>query len=175
MGTGWRRAKANALFAWLISHQPAVLFSHNKSATSNQPAILFSQNKPAPATNHQPNEQTLRTRRPPHDAAATDSGLFSTERRNRQQQQLVDAHPAVPDQALLQPAAKSAPVTLPSVHASARKHHHRMSLLQVLSAPASPRSPSRFDWGGDRLLCFFQPRRKGGGRKERERAGEERG
>jgi hypothetical protein len=76
---------------------------------------------------------------------------------------------------LLQPAAKSAPVTLPSVPAPTRKHHHRMSLLQVLSAPASPRSPSRFDWGGDRLLCFFQPRRKGGGRKERERAGEERG
>jgi hypothetical protein len=31
-----------ALFAWLISYQPAV---------------LFSQNKPAPAINHQPNEQ----------------------------------------------------------------------------------------------------------------------
>jgi flagellar basal body-associated protein FliL len=46
-----------ALFAWLISHQPAVLFSHNKSATSNQPAVLFSQNKPAPAISHQPTEQ----------------------------------------------------------------------------------------------------------------------
>jgi hypothetical protein len=46
-----------SLFAWLISHQPAVLFSHNKSATSNQPAVLFPQNKPAPAINHQPNEQ----------------------------------------------------------------------------------------------------------------------
>jgi hypothetical protein len=45
-----------ALFAWLISHQPAVLFSHNKSATSNQPAVLFSQNKPAPAISHQPTE-----------------------------------------------------------------------------------------------------------------------
>jgi hypothetical protein len=31
-----------ALFVWLISHQPAV---------------LFSQNKPAPATSHQPSEQ----------------------------------------------------------------------------------------------------------------------
>jgi hypothetical protein len=31
-----------ALFAWLISHQPAV---------------LFSQNKPAPAISHQPTEQ----------------------------------------------------------------------------------------------------------------------
>jgi hypothetical protein len=30
----------SALFAWLISHQPAVLFSHN-----NQTAVLFSQNK----------------------------------------------------------------------------------------------------------------------------------
>jgi hypothetical protein len=45
------------LFAWLISHQPAVLFSHNKSAISNQPAVLFFQNKLAPAINHQPNEQ----------------------------------------------------------------------------------------------------------------------
>jgi hypothetical protein len=47
-----------ALFAWLISHQPAVLFSQNKPATSNQPAVPFSQNKPAPATSHQPTEQT---------------------------------------------------------------------------------------------------------------------
>jgi hypothetical protein len=49
-----------ALFAWLISHQPAVLFSHNKPATSNQPAVLFSQNKPAPAISHQPTEQAGR-------------------------------------------------------------------------------------------------------------------
>jgi hypothetical protein len=41
----------------LISHQPAVLFSQNKPATSNQPAVLFSQNKSAPAINHQPNEE----------------------------------------------------------------------------------------------------------------------
>jgi hypothetical protein len=46
------------MFAWLISHQAAVLFSHNKSATNNQPAVLFSQNKPAPVISHQPNEQT---------------------------------------------------------------------------------------------------------------------
>jgi hypothetical protein len=48
-----------ALFAWLISHQPAVLFSQNKPATSNQPAALFSQNKPAPAISHQPTEQAV--------------------------------------------------------------------------------------------------------------------
>jgi hypothetical protein len=47
------------LFAWLISHQPAVLFSQNKPATSNQPAVLFSQNKPAPAISHQPTEQAV--------------------------------------------------------------------------------------------------------------------
>jgi hypothetical protein len=47
----------HVLFVWLISHQPAVLFSQNKSAISNQPAVLFSQNKPAPAISHQPNEQ----------------------------------------------------------------------------------------------------------------------
>jgi hypothetical protein len=46
-----------ALFAWLISHQPAVLFPQNKPATSNQPAVPFSQNKPAPAISHQPTEQ----------------------------------------------------------------------------------------------------------------------
>jgi hypothetical protein len=45
------------LFVRLISHQPAVLFSQNKSATSNQPTVFFSQNKPAPAIRHQPNEQ----------------------------------------------------------------------------------------------------------------------
>jgi hypothetical protein len=50
---------ACALFAWLISHQPAILFSHNKPATSNQPTILFSQNKSAPAISHQPNEQAV--------------------------------------------------------------------------------------------------------------------
>jgi hypothetical protein len=48
-----------ALFAWLISHQPAVLFSQNKPATSNQPAILFSQRKPTPTIRHQPNEQVV--------------------------------------------------------------------------------------------------------------------
>jgi hypothetical protein len=46
-----------ALFVWLISHQPAVLFSQNKPATNNRPAVLFSQNKSAPAISHQPNEQ----------------------------------------------------------------------------------------------------------------------
>jgi hypothetical protein len=47
-----------APFVCLISHQPAVLFSQNKSATSNQPAVLFSQIKSASAINHQPTEQT---------------------------------------------------------------------------------------------------------------------
>jgi hypothetical protein len=59
-----------ALFAWLISHQPTVLFSHNKPATSNQPAVLFSQNKPAPAISHQPTEQADNLR--PTCAEATD-------------------------------------------------------------------------------------------------------
>jgi hypothetical protein len=48
--------EAAALFAWLISHQLAVLFSQNKPATSNQPTVLFSQNKPTPAISHQPTE-----------------------------------------------------------------------------------------------------------------------
>jgi hypothetical protein len=50
----------HALFAWLISHQPTILFSQNKPATTNQPAVFFSQNKPAPAISHQPNEQAVR-------------------------------------------------------------------------------------------------------------------
>jgi hypothetical protein len=40
---------ASALFAWLISHQPAVFFSQNKPVTSNQPVVFFSQNKSTPA------------------------------------------------------------------------------------------------------------------------------
>jgi hypothetical protein len=52
-----RSEQATSLFAWLISHQPTVFFSHNKTATSNQPAVLFSQNKSAPAISHQSNEQ----------------------------------------------------------------------------------------------------------------------
>jgi hypothetical protein len=52
-----KRNSSIAMFVWLISHQPAVLFSQNKPATSNQPTILFSQNKSAPAISHQPNEQ----------------------------------------------------------------------------------------------------------------------
>jgi hypothetical protein len=54
------RGRATAvftLFAWLISHQPTVLFSQNKPAISNLPTVLFSQNKPAPAISNQPNEQ----------------------------------------------------------------------------------------------------------------------
>jgi hypothetical protein len=47
------------MFAWLISHQPAVLFSQNKPANSNQPTVLFSQNKPAPGISHQPNDQAV--------------------------------------------------------------------------------------------------------------------
>jgi hypothetical protein len=61
-------AQISSLFAWLISHQPVVLLSQNKPATSNQPAVFFSQNKPAPAISHQPNEQAVGWRgkeRPP--------------------------------------------------------------------------------------------------------------
>jgi hypothetical protein len=46
-----------SLFVRLISHQPAVLFSQNKPATSNQPTVFFSHNKSAQAISHQPNEQ----------------------------------------------------------------------------------------------------------------------
>jgi hypothetical protein len=49
----------DVLFSWLISHQPAVLFSQNKPVITNQPVVLFSQNKPAPAISHQLNEQAV--------------------------------------------------------------------------------------------------------------------
>jgi hypothetical protein len=65
-----------ALFAWLISHQPTILFSQNKPATSNQPAVLFSQNKSAPAISYQPNEQASRVwphARTPLDTVTHDS------------------------------------------------------------------------------------------------------
>jgi hypothetical protein len=55
-----------SLFVRLISHQPAVLFSQNKPATSNQPAVLFSQNKSAPAISHQPNEQAVEALQTPN-------------------------------------------------------------------------------------------------------------
>jgi hypothetical protein len=58
----------NSLFVWLISHQPVVLFSQNKSASRNQPTVLFSQNKPAPAISHQPTEQAAKIQ--------TTQGLF---------------------------------------------------------------------------------------------------
>jgi hypothetical protein len=64
---------ARLRLAWLISHQPAVLFSHNKPAISNQPAVLFSHNKSAPAISHQPTEQAAGSRlssTPPCPAAA---------------------------------------------------------------------------------------------------------
>jgi hypothetical protein len=57
---GWCYKPRLALFVWLISHQPTVLFSQNKPATGNQPTVLFSQNKSAPAINHQPNEQAVK-------------------------------------------------------------------------------------------------------------------
>jgi hypothetical protein len=54
-----QQIQIHSLFARLISHQSAVLFSQNKPVTSNQPAVLFSQNKPAPAISHQPTEQAV--------------------------------------------------------------------------------------------------------------------
>jgi hypothetical protein len=51
---------SSTLFVWLISHQPTVLFSQNKPATSNQPqpasnTFLSEQI----STSHQPNEQAV--------------------------------------------------------------------------------------------------------------------
>jgi hypothetical protein len=53
----WVGRIGDSVFVRLISHQPAVLFSQNKPATSNQPPVLFSQNKSAPAIGHRPNRR----------------------------------------------------------------------------------------------------------------------
>jgi hypothetical protein len=57
---GWRGGEKKkqicALFAWLISHQPTVLFSQNKPATSNQPE---------PASSTLLSEQTSTSHQPP--------------------------------------------------------------------------------------------------------------
>jgi hypothetical protein len=57
----WDSDWNSVLFVWLISHQPAVLFSQNKPATNNQPKVIFSQNKSAPAISHPPNEQAVQS------------------------------------------------------------------------------------------------------------------
>jgi hypothetical protein len=55
LGFYWPTKETGALFAWLISHQPTVLFSQNKPAISNQPepasSILLSEQT---STSHQP-------------------------------------------------------------------------------------------------------------------------
>jgi hypothetical protein len=73
-----------ALFAWLISHQPAVLFFQNKPATSNQPTLLYSQNKPAPAISHQPNEQAAFLQRTYRAGSQGDCDLHSTFQTSRE-------------------------------------------------------------------------------------------
>jgi hypothetical protein len=47
------------LFVWLISHQPAVLFSQNKPVIDNQPIILSSQNKSTPVISHRPKRNMM--------------------------------------------------------------------------------------------------------------------
>jgi hypothetical protein len=66
-----------ALLVWLMSHQPTVLFSHNKSATSNQPAVFISHNKSTPAISHQPNEQVVYRTPPPQKGERHESRSLS--------------------------------------------------------------------------------------------------
>jgi hypothetical protein len=54
-----QRVMQTPVSAWLISHQPAILFSPNKPVISNQPAVLFSQNKSVSAIS-QPNRLKAR-------------------------------------------------------------------------------------------------------------------
>jgi hypothetical protein len=56
---------ANSLFARLISHQPAVLFSQNEPATSNQPQ---------PASSTLLSEQTSTSHQPPANRTGCKSG-----------------------------------------------------------------------------------------------------
>jgi predicted esterase len=58
-GAAPEAGSANSLFVRLISHQPAVLFSQNKSATNNQTSVLFSHSKSTPAISHQLSEHAV--------------------------------------------------------------------------------------------------------------------
>jgi hypothetical protein len=51
-----------SLFAWLISHQPAVLFSHNKSPTSSQQYVSLKTNQDRPSATGQTNRLQIRRR-----------------------------------------------------------------------------------------------------------------
>jgi hypothetical protein len=79
---GWQEAGL-ALFALLISHQPIVLFSQNKPATSNQPAVLSSQNKSAPATSNQPNERADSVVKPQVTSAGSSAAQLRKQKRTR--------------------------------------------------------------------------------------------
>jgi hypothetical protein len=62
-----------ALFVWLISHQPAVLFSQNKSATSQQ-YISLRTNQHQPSATSRPNR--LRTFRRASDVTYVALSFF---------------------------------------------------------------------------------------------------
>ncbi|RCV32439.1 hypothetical protein SETIT_7G003000v2 [Setaria italica] len=84
-------------------------------------------------------------KRRPHDAAGGGGGGFFSAVKSAATGNS-SSNPSTPTLRCrtkpLQQPAEAAPVTPPSAPAPARKH--RMPLLQALSAPASPRSPSRF-------------------------------
>jgi hypothetical protein len=78
-GCSWdmgRKSHLTALFVWLISHQPTLLFSQNKPAISNQPAILFSQKN---QHQHQPNEQAGASLRTFHGGRSTTALMKKTD------------------------------------------------------------------------------------------------
>jgi hypothetical protein len=47
------------LFVWLMSHRPAVLFSHNKPVISNQPAVLYFRTNQHQPSEHAANSQFI--------------------------------------------------------------------------------------------------------------------
>jgi hypothetical protein len=63
------------LFAWLISHQPAVLFSHNKPVITNQPAVLLSE---LTSTSHKPPANRTGCFSPSHHIKYTKRHMFGT-------------------------------------------------------------------------------------------------
>jgi hypothetical protein len=62
-------------------HQPTILFSHNKPATSNQPSVLFSQNESAPATSQTnrlgTTDSPSATKSTPSEATPTSNSISS--------------------------------------------------------------------------------------------------
>jgi hypothetical protein len=134
----WQNGKTaspvSTLFTWLISHQPVVLFSHNKPATSNQLVVLFSQNKSAPAISHQPNHRPIASSSTVHDVApASSAGALPQRRPHGQHRWPPLFGPAAPR------SAESSGATHSWLHLTSGRRPRLHRQLHGQSRPAAPR------------------------------------